>query len=107
MRVLVRPELAGLVEVQAAPAGLEQPVVHRHGVRGGEPPQERRHVAAALPRRLEREGEHVDVAGLGVEGVAGVEERRLALGVEAHPDVGDARDVVVDEGVLLGRTASP
>ena len=46
------------------------------------------------------------VTGLGVEGVAGVEERRLALGVEAHPDVGDARDVVVDEGVLLGRTAS-
>ena len=87
MRVSGEPELAGLPEVELAAPRQEQAVVHGHGVRRGQPAQERRHVAAALPRRLQREGQHVDVAGLGVERVAGVEERRLALGVEADPDV--------------------
>ena len=58
-------------------------------------------VAAGGPRRVERVGEHVDRAGLGVVGVAGVEERRLAVGAQHDPDVGDARHRVVVEGVQL------
>ena len=95
------PELRGLAEVELAPTPLEQTVVDRHRVRRLQPAQEGRHVAAALPRRLEREGEDVDLARHGIQGVAGVEERRLAVGVEAHPDVGDPREVVVDQGVLV------
>ena len=108
MRVVRRTEPAGLAEVEVAARVLEQPVVHGHRV--GAP----RAVAgtpscpgcaATAPgegRRGRRPG-----PGSRVERVARVEERRLALGVEADPDVGDARDLVVDEGVLLRRTASP
>ena len=73
----------------------------RDRVGSGEAAEERRHLPAALPWCVEREGEDVDRPRLGVEGVAGVEERRLAGRTEPDADIGDPRDLLVDEGVGL------
>ena len=83
------------------PGVAEQRVVDGHGDPRRDPPDEGDGVAGRGPRRVQRQGEDVDLARLGVVGVAGVEERRLALGPQDHAQVGDARDELVDEGVPL------
>ena len=57
------------------------------------------HLTAALPRRVEGEGQDVHRAGFAVEGVAGVEERGLPGRRQTHADIADPWNLFVDQGV--------
>ena len=81
------------------PASRQQRVVDRDDLSRRHPSHEADRLGDLAPRRVERDGQHVDLAGLAVVGVAGVVERRFAVRLQHHADVGAPRHAVVVDGV--------
>lgn len=92
-------EVVDLGEIEIPPAFLEQPVVDGHERRGRDPPYEVDGLLHRAPGCVDRYGEDVDRPGICIQGVTGMEERRLVRRPQDHPDVVDERDVLVDDGV--------
>src|SRR6476660_3344795 len=94
-------ELLDVAGVHPVPDVAEQGVVDRDEDLRGDASDEGDGVAARGPGRVERMGEDVDLPGLAVVGVTGVEERGLAVGPQDDADVRDARHGRVVERVQL------
>lgn len=91
------PESIRLAQIQITPSPPQQTIVNGDRMRGVMPAEEVRHLAAALPRRVQREGQYLDRTRVAIKGIPGVEEARLSRRRQQHPHVGDPRNLVVDQ----------